>query len=40
MPEGQEALSRFMEDSGFMRIGAFDFQFTRDVIFVKDLINT
>ncbi|XP_057372972.1 protein Star-like [Daphnia carinata] len=39
MPEGQEALSRFMEDSGFMRIGAFDFKFTRDVIFVKDLIN-
>ncbi|XP_057372271.1 protein Star-like [Daphnia carinata] len=39
IPEGQEALSRFLEDSGFMRIGAFDFQFTRDVIFVKDLIN-
>jgi hypothetical protein len=39
MPEGQEALSRFMEESGFIRIGAFDFLYSRDVIFIKDLIN-
>jgi hypothetical protein len=39
MLEGQEALSRFMEESGFIRIGAFDFQYTRDVIFIKDLLN-
>ena len=39
MPEGQEALINFMEESGFITIGAFDFQFTRDVIFIKDLIN-
>lgn len=39
IPEGEEALSRFMEDNGFIRIGAFDFQWTRDVIFIKDLIN-
>ncbi|XP_046638282.1 protein Star-like [Daphnia pulicaria] len=37
--EGQEALSSFMEESGFIRIGAFDFQYTRDVIFIKDLLN-
>ena len=40
MPEGKEALIRFMEDSGFITIGAFDFQWSRDVIFIKDLINT
>jgi hypothetical protein len=40
MPEGKEALIRFMEDSGFITIGAFDFHWTRDVIFIKDLINT
>nr|CAH0103423.1 unnamed protein product [Daphnia galeata] len=40
MPEGKEALIRFMEDSGFITIGAFDFQWTRDVIFIKDAINT
>ncbi|XP_057368447.2 protein Star-like, partial [Daphnia carinata] len=40
IPDGQEALSRFMEASGFIRVGAFDFRFTRDVIFIKDLINT
>jgi hypothetical protein len=39
MPEGKEALIRFMEDSGFITIGAFDFQWTRDVIFIKDAIN-
>ena len=39
MAEGQDALVRFMEESGFIKIGAFDFQYTRDVIFIKDLIN-
>jgi hypothetical protein len=28
-----------MEESGFIRIGAFDFLYSRDVIFIKDLIN-
>ncbi|XP_057368797.1 protein Star-like [Daphnia carinata] len=40
IPEGQEALIRFMEGSGFIKIGAFDFLWSRDVIFIKDLINT
>ncbi|KAK4010369.1 hypothetical protein OUZ56_019515 [Daphnia magna] len=39
IPEGEEALSRFMEVNGYIRMGAFDFQWTRDVIFIKDLIN-
>jgi hypothetical protein len=39
MPEGEGVLSSFMEESGFIRIGAFDFQFTRDVIFIKDFNN-
>ena len=40
MLEGQEALSSFMEESGFIRIGAYDFQYTRDVIFIKDLLKS
>ena len=39
MVEGQDALVRFMEESGFIKVGAFDFQYSRDVIFIKDLIN-
>jgi hypothetical protein len=39
MSEGQEALIRFMEESGFITIGAFKFKYTKDVIFIKDLIN-
>ena len=39
MAEGQDALVRFMEESGFIKIGAFEFQYSRDVIFIKDLIN-
>jgi hypothetical protein len=40
MPEGKEELIRFMEESGFITIGAFDFQWSRDVIFIKDFINS
>jgi hypothetical protein len=35
IPEGQEALCRFMEESGFIKIGKFDFLWSRDVIFRK-----
>jgi hypothetical protein len=35
IPEGQEALSRFMEINGFIKIGKFDFLWSRDVIFMK-----
>lgn len=34
IPEGQEALTSFMEESGFIKMGAFDFKWTRDVIFI------
>ncbi|XP_057380607.1 protein Star-like [Daphnia carinata] len=36
IPEGQEALSRFMVENGFVKIGAFDFLWSKDVIFVKN----
>ena len=35
IPEGQEALSRFMKNNGFIEIGKFDFLWSRDVIFIK-----
>jgi hypothetical protein len=31
IPEGQEALTSFMEESGYIKIGAFDFKWTRDI---------
>jgi hypothetical protein len=37
--EGEAALSTFMEESGFIRIGTFDVQWSKDVIFIQDLIN-
>ncbi|KZS05653.1 Uncharacterized protein APZ42_031100, partial [Daphnia magna] len=36
IPEGQEALSSFMEANGFVKIGAFDFLWSKDVIFVQN----
>ena len=39
MAEGEEAMSSYMMDHGFVRFGRISEAFTRDVVYVKDLLE-
>lgn len=40
IPVGEPPLTKFMEENGFLKIDKYTFQWSNDVIFIKDLINS
>ena len=37
--EGEEAMSRYMDLHGFIRFGRISEAFTRDVVYIKDILE-
>jgi hypothetical protein len=37
--EGEEAMSRYMDLHGFIRLGRISEAFTRDVVYIKDILE-